>query len=139
MVQWKHMTTSSALPVSKSIMWQLLLQVGEFDLVISLGTKLLAKWESRPFRRDVLLSMALAQCGLASEVFGLQQVGTAVRGPAVERSCCSVSWPDEVLGLQQVVALWEASGSRGGQVLPQAGQQRCWTCSRYAFLNGVLL
>ena len=83
MVQWKHIATSSALPASEPLTLQLPLQVGEFDLVISLGTKLLAKWESRPFRRDVLLSMALAQCGLASEVFGLQQVGTAVRGPAV--------------------------------------------------------
>ena len=84
MVQWQHIAASIAVPVSSPFMWQVpLLQVGEFDLVISLGTKLLAKWESRPFRRDVLLSMALAQCGLASEVFGLQQVGTAVRGPAV--------------------------------------------------------
>lgn len=90
---WEHIATSNALSVSKPMMWQLPLQVGEFDLVISLGTKLLAKWESRPFRRDVLLSMALAQCGLASEVLGLQQVGTTVRGPAPCRSCCSVRWP----------------------------------------------
>ena len=83
MVQWKHIAASFAVPVSNLNMWQSPLQVGEFDLVISLGTKLLAKWDSRPFRRDVLLSMALAQCGLASEVFGLQQVGSAVRGPAM--------------------------------------------------------
>eukprot|EP00891_Asterochloris_glomerata_P007485 jgi/Astpho2/7485/Aster-x1440 len=62
-VEWDHLNGALAL----------MQEVGEFDLVISLGTKLLAKWESRPFRRDVLLSMALAQCGLASEVLGLQQ------------------------------------------------------------------
>ena len=48
-------------------------QVGEYDLVIAMGTKLLEKWESRGFRRDILLSMALAQCGLAADTFAVQQ------------------------------------------------------------------
>ncbi len=39
-----------------------------------MGTKLLEKWESRGFRRDILLSMALAQCGLATDTFAVQQV-----------------------------------------------------------------
>lgn len=50
------------------------LQVGEFDLVIAMGTRLLEKWESRGFRRDILLSMALAQCGLATDTFAVKQV-----------------------------------------------------------------
>ena len=49
-------------------------QVGEYDLVLAMGTKLLEKWESRGFRRDILLSMALAQCGLATDTFAVQQV-----------------------------------------------------------------
>ena len=49
-------------------------QVGEYDLVVAMGTKLLEKWESRIFRRDVLLSMTLAQCGLATDTFAVQQV-----------------------------------------------------------------
>ena len=52
----------------------LFVQVGEYDLVVAMGTKLLQKWESRIFRRDILLSMALAQCGLASDTFAVQQV-----------------------------------------------------------------
>ena len=48
-------------------------QVGEYDLVVAMGTKLLEKWESRGFRRDILLSMALAQCGLAADTFAVQQ------------------------------------------------------------------
>lgn len=50
------------------------MQVGEYDLVVAMGTKLLQKWESRIFRRDILLSMALAQCGLATDTFAVQQV-----------------------------------------------------------------
>ena len=49
-------------------------QVGEYDLVVAMRTKLLEKWESRGFRRDILLSMALAQCGLATDTFAVQQV-----------------------------------------------------------------
>ncbi|DBB13664.1 TPA: hypothetical protein ACH3X3_000683 [Trebouxia sp. C0006] len=52
----------------------LLQEVGEYDLVLAMGTKLLEKWESRGFRRDILLSMALAQCGLATDTFAVQQV-----------------------------------------------------------------
>ncbi|KAK9818230.1 hypothetical protein WJX72_009142 [[Myrmecia] bisecta] len=48
----------------------LLQEVGEFDLVIEVATQVLLKWESRAFRRDILLSMALAHCGTASEAFG---------------------------------------------------------------------
>lgn len=50
------------------------MQVGEYDLVVAMGTKLLEKWESRIFRRDILLSMTLAQCGLATDTFAVQQV-----------------------------------------------------------------
>lgn len=50
------------------------MQVGEYDLVVAMGTKLLQTWESRIFRRDILLSMALAQCGLATDTFAVQQV-----------------------------------------------------------------
>jgi len=50
--------------------------VGEYDLVLAMGTKLLEKWESRGFRRDILLSMALAQCGLATDTFAVQQVNS---------------------------------------------------------------
>ena len=53
-------------------------QVGEYDLVLAMGTKLLEKWESRGFRRDILLSMALAQCGLATDTFAVQQVKQCV-------------------------------------------------------------
>lgn len=52
-------------------------QVGDYDLVLAMGTKLLEKWESRGFRRDILLSMALAQCGLATDTFAVQQVSNA--------------------------------------------------------------
>jgi hypothetical protein len=44
-------------------------QVGEYSVVIEVGSKLLDTWESRHFRRDILLSMALAHCGLAAEAF----------------------------------------------------------------------
>ena len=47
--------------------------------------------------------------------------------------------PGRVLGLQQVAAEWDAAGNCCEQVLPQAGQQGCCTCSRKAPLSGVLL
>lgn len=50
------------------------MQVGEYDLVVAMGTNLLEKWESRAFKRDILLSMALAQCGLATDTFAVKQV-----------------------------------------------------------------
>ena len=54
-------------------------QVGEYDLVVAMGTNLLEKWESRAFKRDILLSMALAQCGLATDTFAVKQVLPADR------------------------------------------------------------
>ncbi len=51
-------------------------QVGAYDIVIEVGGRLLATWESRQFRRDVLLSMALARCGLAGEHFERQAVAS---------------------------------------------------------------
>lgn len=60
-----------------------------------MGTKLLEKWESRGFRRDILLSMALAQCGLATDTFAVQQVNNictsnhlSLLRPSVRTSCC---------------------------------------------------
>ncbi len=70
-------------------------EVGEYDLVLAMGTKLLEKWESRGFRRDILLSMALAQCGLATDTFAVQQVTNtctskrlSLLSPSVRTSCC---------------------------------------------------
>ncbi len=63
-------------------------QVGEYDIVIEVGARLLETWESRQFRRDVLLSMALARCGLAGEHFERQAVASGcvstfcLRGPS---------------------------------------------------------
>ncbi len=51
-------------------------QVGEYDTVIEVGQRVLETWESRQFRRDVLLSMALAHCGLASDEFEKQAVAS---------------------------------------------------------------
>ena len=51
-------------------------QVGEYDIVIEVGQRVLDTWESRQFRRDVLLSMALAHCGLASDDFEKQAVAS---------------------------------------------------------------
>ena len=62
----------------------LFVQVGEYDLVVAMGTKLLQTWESRIFRRDILLSMALAQCGLATDTFAVQQV---MLGPNILHGC----------------------------------------------------
>lgn len=42
--------------------------------MLDVGAKLLESREGRPFRRDILLSMALAQCGLASAAFDDQAV-----------------------------------------------------------------
>jgi hypothetical protein len=42
-------------------------QVGEFDIVLDVGSKVLEKWEARSMRRDILFAMALAHCGLATE------------------------------------------------------------------------
>ena len=59
-------------------------QVGEYDIVIEVGARLLETWESRQFRRDVLLSMALAHCGLAGEHFQRQAVASGcVPSPCV--------------------------------------------------------
>jgi hypothetical protein len=45
-------------------------QVGQYATVLSYGPQLLANWELRKeYRRDVLLTLALARCGLASEMF----------------------------------------------------------------------
>ncbi len=42
-------------------------QVGEFDIVLEVGGKVLEKWEARSMRRDILFAMALAHCGLATK------------------------------------------------------------------------
>ena len=42
--------------------------------MLAAGAELLEKWETRSFRRDILLSMALAHCGRASEAFDKQAV-----------------------------------------------------------------
>ncbi len=42
-------------------------QVGECDVVLEAGAKALEKWEARSMRRDILLAMALAHLGLASD------------------------------------------------------------------------
>lgn len=44
-------------------------QVGEHEVVIEVGARALDKWEARAMRRDILLAMALAHLGLASEAF----------------------------------------------------------------------
>ncbi len=44
-------------------------QVGESDIVLEAGQKALDMKEAKPFRSDVLLSMALAQCSLAAQAF----------------------------------------------------------------------
>ena len=49
-------------------------QVGEFETVLEVGATLLQMREARPFRRDIILSMALAHCGLASADFDDQAV-----------------------------------------------------------------
>ncbi len=51
-------------------------QVGEYNIVLEVGRRVLETWESRQFRRDVLLSMALAHCGLASDEFEKQAVAS---------------------------------------------------------------
>ena len=43
-----------------------LLQAGEVEAVLELGERVLDTWESRALRRDILLSMALAHCNLAT-------------------------------------------------------------------------
>lgn len=48
-----------------------LLQVGHCQVALSMGAELLQTPDAQlplPVRRDVLLSMALANCGMASEV-----------------------------------------------------------------------
>eukprot|EP00884_Botryococcus_braunii_P003125 jgi/Botrbrau1/12813/Bobra.20_1s0004.1 len=47
----------------------LLQQAGEPDVVLEAGEKALLMKDSKPFRRDILLSMALAQCSLAAQAF----------------------------------------------------------------------
>lgn len=42
------------------------LQAGEVEAVLELGERVLDTWESRALRRDILLSMALAHCNLAT-------------------------------------------------------------------------
>lgn len=44
-------------------------QVGEHEVVVEVGARALDKWEARAMRRDILLAMALAHLGLASEAF----------------------------------------------------------------------
>ena len=50
------------------------LKVGEYETVLEVGSALLERREARPFRRDIVLSMALAHCGLASAAFDEQAV-----------------------------------------------------------------
>lgn len=44
-----------------------LVQVGEYDIVLDIGGRVLEKWEARSMRRDVLFAMALAHLGLATD------------------------------------------------------------------------
>lgn len=74
-----------------------LVQVGEYDLVVAMGTKLLEKWESRGFRRDILLSMALAQCGLATDTFAVQQVGKGTTTDSVSVGLQLMSVPQKTV------------------------------------------
>lgn len=48
-------------------MLALLVEVGEFDLVLQVGARAAPSRQQWEFQRDVLLSMALAQLGLARE------------------------------------------------------------------------
>ena len=43
--------------------------MGEHEVVLEVGARALDKWEARAMRRDILLAMALAHLGLASEAF----------------------------------------------------------------------
>lgn len=45
------------------------MQAGEPDVVLAAGEKALIMKESKPFKRDILLAMALAQCSLAAQAF----------------------------------------------------------------------
>ncbi|KAK9845219.1 hypothetical protein WJX81_000406 [Elliptochloris bilobata] len=47
----------------------LLQEVGEHEVVLEVGARALDKWEARGMRPDILLAMALAHLGLASEAF----------------------------------------------------------------------
>lgn len=44
-------------------------QAGEPDVVLEAGEKALLVKDAKPFKRDILLSMALAQCSLAAQAF----------------------------------------------------------------------
>lgn len=47
-----------------------LTEVGQFELVLDYGPRLLQDWATvREHKRDVLLSMALSACGVASDLF----------------------------------------------------------------------
>ena len=52
-------------------------QVGECDVVLEAGAKALEKWEARSMRRDILLAMALAHLGLASDALEAKEQACA--------------------------------------------------------------
>lgn len=65
------------------------LQVGEYETVLEVGSALLEAREARPFRRDIMLSMALAHCGLASAAFDEQAVAA---GCGHLKPCATETW-----------------------------------------------
>ena len=50
------------------------LQVGEAEVTLEVGREALLHKKAAPYRRDVLLAMALASCGLASSALAQEQV-----------------------------------------------------------------
>lgn len=51
-----------------------MLQVGEAEVTLEVGREALAHKKAGPYRRDILLAMALASCGLASAALAWEQV-----------------------------------------------------------------
>ena len=49
-----------------------MLQVGEAEVTLEVGKAALSNSKSSPFKRDILLAMALAHCSLASSAFSAQ-------------------------------------------------------------------
>ena len=50
------------------------MQVGEAEVTLEVGREALLHKKAAPYRRDILLAMALASCGLASSALAQEQV-----------------------------------------------------------------
>lgn len=70
------------------------MQVGEAEVTLEVGKAALADSKAGPFKRDILLAMALAHCTLASSAFSTQDQASSChqtcKGQCMSFGCCAL-------------------------------------------------